>query len=260
MSSLIPPSRSEGARPAALDRRGRRLILPRHLVPVGLLLLERGDIPADNQLAPQLVELEQAGIVRDGRLHPAAHHILAPVATPSAVISVETAAETLPEISTIWRKGSRATLGASRDHTVFELHPVESGLLPFYLAALTRLGVRPDPGLVPISISSDALETALRECSGDVEAAEAALQNGGVPATSARIVARLHAAPAGSWQISTLWTENDGTVRDHSLEVIDGGGLGYWEIDRVATRRRIVHTPRPLAAVLRLLADAVPPG
>ena len=257
MSSLGRRPQSEGNAQAALDPRGRRLVLPRHLVPVGLLLLERGDIPAGNDLDSQLVELQQAGIVRDGRLHPAAHRILAPMATPSAVISVETAAATLPEISTIWRNETQATVGASRDHSVFELHPVEPGLLPFHLAALTSLGDRPNPGLDPISVGSEVLENALRTAPSDVDATAAALQRRGVRASSARIVARLHVAPSGHWQISTLWTE-DGSVNDHRLEVIDGGALGYWEV--TAALRHIVHTPRSLAAVLRLIGDAVPPG
>ncbi len=42
-----------------------------------------------------------------------------------------------------------------------------------------------------------------------------------------------------------------------SLEVIDAGALGYWEVTPLAAGR-VALTPRGLDSVLRLLADAMP--
>jgi hypothetical protein len=255
VSALAASPHADGPLPAGLDTRRPRLVLPRYLVPVGLFLLERRNLPSDHDLASEVDELERAGIVQEGRLHPVARRILAPVADPALVVSVEMSTTALPEISTIWRAGSGATLGTSLDHTVFELHPVEPDLLPFHLAAITRLRDRLDPAREIISIDAEVFDAARRAAAGDPEALRRGLHGQGVPAADAGLVARLHTEPGRRWQISTLRTERDGTVSDGCLSVIDGGEMGYWEVARIATDHRVAFSPRSTAGVLRLMAD-----
>lgn len=258
MTAQADPLPAGNPQPPLLDLARRRLILPRHLVPVGLLLLERQRIPDAPHVVPGLGELERAGIVNRGELHPVARDILRPIASPAVVVSIEIAGSGPLVIATIWRSGSRATLGMSPDRATFELYPVEPDLVPFHLAALTGAGKRPTTGRQPITIGSELLAESVCVAAVDPEDARALLQSGGLEQETAARIVQLHAASAKRWRVSTLWCEPDGFIGDRALEVIDGGPLGYWEVTGIAKDRTVVLTPRSLDSVLRLFADALP--
>lgn len=220
-----------------LDVARRRLTLPRHLVPVGLLMLQHRDATSVESIGPGLTILERAGIASNGRLHQVAERILGPVAAPAAVVSVEVRDRERISIGTFWIRGLEATVGTSQDRELFDLHSVEPGLLPFHLAALTGTTPRPMCPHPPIIIGGDDLDSARH---GDPT------------------VNQLLSAPARRWKVSTLWSEADGFVGDHTLEVLETDSLGSWELTRLPESNETVLTPRSFDSLLRLLADTVP--
>ena len=120
MTTLADRLPDEGRRAPFLDLDQRRLILPRHLVSVGLLLFEGGPVSSAPGVASGVAELERAGIVGRGKLHPVARDLLSPIASPQAVISVEIFGSGPPEIATIWCDGRRCTLGVLFGEVVLE--------------------------------------------------------------------------------------------------------------------------------------------
>jgi len=250
----------EDPRPPLLDLEQRRLILPRHLVPVGLLLFEGRRTSDAPDVATGVAELERAGIVGHGELHPFARDLLSPIASPQAVVSVEISGSGPLEIATIWCAGRRCTLGASQDRKTFELYPLEPGLIPFHLAALTRAGLRPADEKTPITIGTDLLTQTVTTAATDPDDACSRLQAQGLDADTAARIVRLLTAPSRRWRISTLWREPDGFIGDRALEIIDGGPLGYWEVTQIPKNDNVVLTPRSLDSVLRLFAAALPDG
>ncbi len=214
--------------PPTLDRTRHRLRLPRHLLPTALLLVDRRrPLPASG--TPGLASLEAAGIATGSGLHPIALRILTPVSAPRYVVSVDVFRNGLPTIATVWCSGRSATVGTSHDRRTFALDPVEPGFIPFHLAALAGVGPRPaGPGRAPTGI--------------DVRSG-----GGGEPTVEAAGI---------RWRISTLWRDPDGFVGDRSIEVIDAGPRGYWEVTTMPGSTPVL-TPRNLDSVLRLIGDAV---
>lgn len=243
----LPAEQSGQPDPPQIDIPGRRLVLPRHLVPIALMLRQR-EAAGEGGPVPGREELDRAGITRGERLHPLAHRILGPVASPHMVVSVEVTEERR-RFATIWSRRSVATLGTSHDPASFVLDELEAELLPFHLAAITRLGPRPLPKAEPIVVAP--VDLAGIPTRGSERARRTSAGVGG------DFVEDLRAASRRRWTVSTLRLDTEGSVVDSSLEAIDAGPLGYWEVTPLATDR-VVLTPRRLDSVLRLLADAMP--
>ena len=159
------------------------------------------------------------------------------------------------------RQGQRprlSHLGTSQDSKTFDLYPLEPGLIPFHLAALTRAGLRPTNEKPPITIGSDLYTRTAATAATDPDDTCSCLRTGGLDTETAVMVVRLHTTPSRGWRVSTLWREPDGFIGDRALDIIDGGPLGYWEVTPIPEDHNVVLTPRPLDSVLRLFADASP--
>lgn len=232
-----------------IDIPGRRLTLPRHLVPIALMLRRRAASAPGGDSMPGRAELENAGIAGERGLHPLAHRILTPMASPDMVVSVEVAEKGGRRFATIWGRGSAATLGTAHDGDSFVLDEIEVGLLPFHLAAVTRLEVRPPPESEPMIVAGAEV--------ADIPAGGAEPLQDGTEGSGGDLVLRLRAASRSRWTVSSLWGDAEGSVMNSSLEVIDAGPLGYWEVTHLAAGR-VALTARGLESVLRLLADATP--
>lgn len=211
-----------------------RLTLPRELVPIGLLLLEGDDPPRDPGLRSGLAALDRAGIAAGGKLDSIAADILRPLAAPWAVISVELSRPACLEIATIWIRGPGATIGTSTNRSLFDLHLAELEFLPFHLATLARLGPRPCTATEPVFV--DGTQAFAASLGDPAERLDDELTR---------------------WTVQTMWSEPGGFVGDRSVEVLDAGANGYWEVTHHGDRTLL--TPRSVDAVLRLLADSIPP-
>ena len=131
---------------ASLDSTRSRLRLPRHLVPIALLLVDYpGQLAALGTTG--LASLEAAGVATAGSLHPTALRILTPVFAPRYVVSVDVFRDDGPTIATVWCDARLATVGTSQDREIFVLDPVEPALIPFHLAALA--------GVCPLQSSTE---------------------------------------------------------------------------------------------------------
>ena len=255
MTLNLEPAAADGDGTPVIDIEHRRLVLPRHLVPIGLLLLD-GRLSRDRQgISAGLDQLEAAGIAAEGKIHPIARSILAPIADPAVVISINFPMSTTREIATVWRRGQAATVGTSRDRARFELCPIEADLIPFHLAALANLRVRPIAELEPIEIAADALAAVTRAVPASTEAAWSILRAVGLTDRAIKQLLDLQSPMARRWSVTTLWSEPDGFVGENMVEIIDGGPEGYWEVSTITADEKVIFTPRTLDAVLRLLAD-----
>jgi hypothetical protein len=212
-----------------------RLVLPRELVPVALLLLERPGITPDG-LEMQLAALKAAGIATGSGLHPAAQATIAPLARPTTVLSIEILGPR-PTISTIWIADCGATLGWSPDQMRLELMQVEPRFMPFYVAALVGLTVRVGDrlgGRAPISLPATHTNT------------------------GTDLGADLLVSPRRC-RLTSLLRSTAGSTAEQTLEVIDGGRHGYWELSYIGAHDRIVLTPRSVDNIHRLIGDATGP-
>ena len=204
-----------------------RLVLPRELVPVTLVLLDRPDRPPAG-LDRELQALERAGITAGYTLRPAARATLAPLSCPTTVVSIE-AGELERTISTVWISPKGTTLGWSPDQTTFELTNIDAPLLPFCIASLVELRVRPLRRRRPISLSSTR--------SAATSLAAELLRSG------------------RRWRLTSTAAAGDGSTTEHLVEVIDAGPDGYWEITRDTGEGGLVLTARSTDSVLRMIGD-----
>jgi hypothetical protein len=213
---------------AILDAGRGTLTLPRRLVPLVMMLGTQRPIRMDPASRRDLAELERAGIAPGRRLHPLAAGMLDVVTGPHRVITVE-AETTTSEISTIWIRGHAAVLGRPAGPDLFQLGPIEVGLLTFHLAQLVKISAQNDPGILgSVTVPSGLLDD-LADRWGQPEAIAALVADGIEPAWAERLAAA-HRDRIARWRIASLWMEPDGSAGDDELLMLDGGPSGYWQV------------------------------
>jgi hypothetical protein len=216
---------------AILDAGRGTLTLPRRLVPVAMLLRHRGRGATDAASIRGVKELERAGIAYDGRLHPMAASMLGTVTDPRLVITVEVTVDGPPEISTLWAAAGRVVLGRPVEPDLFQLSPLEPEYLPFHLAQLTRVGIRPDPPFTgSVAVPDGLLDDLATAWDSDVDGAVDRLRGAGVDPTWADRLAIAHHHRRRTWRVASLWAGPDRSAHDHELTVLDAGPAGYWVI------------------------------
>jgi len=243
---------------AVLDAGRGTLTLPRRLLPVVMLLGTRGRLGDGGSNLRDLVELERAGIAPGRRLHPLAADMLSVVTDPRRVVTVEVSRDEGIEISTIWARQGSAVLGRPAGDDLFQLGPVEVGLLPFHLAQLT--GVRPQPEAPfsgSVTVPSAVMDGLADTWSIDIDLAVAALIGEGVEPAWAERLAIAHRHRRSRWRIAALWITADGSARDDEMIMLDAGPGGYWEILADPHRLgQITFVTRRFVDVLELLHAA----
>jgi hypothetical protein len=191
-----------------------------------------------------------------------AAEMLATVTRPGLVITVEVVAVGPPEISTVWAGGGRVVLGRPVEPDLFELAPLDASLLPFHLAQLTRVGIRPDPPFVGSASVPAVLLTELETPNTiDVDLLVRRLRDAGVVQPWADRLAIAHHHRRCSWRVASLWTTSDGSARDAELRVLDAGPAGYWAItpSSEGPSRALVSVVTS-SDVIEALRRAIPPG
>ena len=242
-----------------LDVATERLVLPKHLVPVALLLMERTRLPRDDDLASEMDALATAEVTVDGALHPLVRRILSPVAAPTVVVSIRIGGAG-GKIATVWASRAGATIGESQDPAAFALAPVERHLVPFHLAGMTGTGIRPLWEGPAIRLGTARYRAVRTAAAVDANVGRVMLKAAGAADPESAVMAELLSPGAMRWCISVISSGADGFVGDRRLEVIDGDEHGYWEVTRLPADRAIVFTPRSIDMVLRMLGDIVLPG
>ena len=247
---------------AILDAGRGTLTLPRHLVPVAMLLRHRGRAATDTTSIRGVKELERAGIAYDGRLHPMAASMLGTVTDPRLVITIEVTVEGPPDISTLWAADGRVVLGRPVEPDLFQLAPLEPEYLPFHLAQLTQVGIRPDPPFTgSVTVPDGLLDDLGAAWATDVDRAVDRLRAAGVDATWADRLAIAHHHRQRTWRIASLWVGPDRSAHDHELTVLDAGPAGYWSIRPGAEGLPTVTLEvMTFSEVVDILRHAIPRG
>ena len=241
---------------AVLDAGRRTLTLPRRLVPT-VMLLGTGAAGVDRASVRDLVELERAGIAPGRRLHPLAAEMLEVVTGPRRVITVTAGLPDSQEISTIWIRSRTAVLGRPSGPDLFQLGPIELGLLPFHLAQLVELRPRPEAPFtgsvtIPVDVLDDLADTWLADPNRAAD--ELALQ--GVERTWADRLAIAHRHLHSRWRLASLWVGADGNAGDDELIVLDAGPAGHWQVLPDAdTVGQVTFATRRFVDVLELLHE-----
>lgn len=182
----------------------------------------------DARFARDVTVLRDTGIIQDNALSRPAARLIEPLASPEVLISVEISELETTRVFTVWRNSAGVTLGTSIGPETFALRMLSPSTLPFDLAAALGLQVR--PGRTSTPQFWDPGEMAHRS-----------------------------EPPGRRWRASTVWTSSDGSVCDHSIEMLDDAA-SYWEITGMDRGRLFLATPRSFDDVLRLLADLDPLG
>jgi hypothetical protein len=203
------------------------MVLPRDLVPV-CLLFHRGAPSIDARMAADAALLRDTGIVRDGSLSAPAARLIEPVASPDVLISVDVAESRGRRVFSVWRNSAGVTLGSAIGTEAFELRKLDVATIPFDLAAALELRIRQGRPTTPRFW--DRSELAARS-----------------------------KPPGRRWRASTVWTSADGSVCDHSIEIVEDA-RSYWEITAMEGRSLFLATPRTIDDVLRILGDLDPLG
>lgn len=212
-----------------LDAGRGTLTLPRRLVPIVMLLGAGGRVDATAQLR-DVVELERAGIAPGGRLHPLAAGMLRVVTDPRRVITVNVETDDRA-ISTIWVREHRAVLGRAAGSELFELRPVEVGLLTFHLAQLVRISSGRDPAYSgSVTVPAATLDALADSWKVNPEHAARRLVSEGVEPVWADRLVSAHRGRRARWRVASLWVARDGSARDEEVIVLDGADAGYWQV------------------------------
>lgn len=216
---------------AVLDAGRGTLTLPRRLVPTVMLLGTHGTAATSRVRLQDLVELERAGITTDRQLHPQAADMLDVVTTPTRVITVEVTIDERTDISTIWVRSTAAVLGRPTGPDLFQLGPLEVGLLTFHLAQLVTLGPRPDPPFAgSATVPAELLDELEPTWTEDPAHAVSCLIAEGLDPEWAERLTVVHNQRRSRWRISSLWIGEDGTPGDSEIIVLDAGVAGYWQV------------------------------
>jgi hypothetical protein len=216
---------------AILDAGRGTLTLPRRLVPTVMLLGTHGTAAAGRLRLRDLVELERAGITTDRQLHPQAADMLDVVTAPNRVISIEVTNHEHTDISTIWIRRTTAVLGRPAGSDLFQLGPIEVGLLTFHLAQLVALSPHPDiPFAGSATVPAEVLDELDDVWTEDPAHAASRLIAEGVDPQWAERLTVVHSQRRRRWRINTLWITDDGTPGDGEIIVLDAGSAGLWQV------------------------------
>ena len=241
-----------------LDAGRGTLTLPRRLVPTVMLLGSRPGTVAHGASLRDLVELERAGIAPGRRLHPLAAAMLEVITEPRHVITVHVERNEGTEISTLWIRRTDVVLGRPAGPEVFELRPLELGLLPFHLAQLVAVVPRPEPPFGgSVTVPAAVLDDGVAMAAADPDGAIAALIGEGVDEAWAGRIVVVHQRLRARWRIGSLWVGRDGTPHDDAFEVLDAGQAGYWQVLSDPTGEgSITLAKRAFTDILALLEEA----
>jgi hypothetical protein len=250
-------SRGDSQMQPVLDAGRGTLTLPRRLVPTVMLLGSRpGAVEHDASLR-DLVELERAGIAPGRRLHPLAAAMLDVITEPRHVITVHVERAEGTEISTLWIRHTDVVLGRPAGPEVFQLRPLEVGLLPFHLAQLVAVVARQEPAFDgSITIPAEVLDDGAAMAVADPDGAMAALLGEGVDAEWAERVVEIHQRMVARWRIGSLWVDRDGTPHDGAVEILDADTAGYWQVLTDPAGDTITLAARRFGDILELLGLA----
>ena len=124
-------------------------------------------------------------------------------------------------------EGNDARLVARPDH--LRTNQYRRPLLPFCIASLVELRVRPLRRRRPISLSST---------------------RGAATSLAAELL-----RSGRRWRLTSTAAAGDGSTTEHLVEVIDAGPDGYWEITRDTGEGGLVLTARSTDSVLRMIGD-----
>jgi hypothetical protein len=155
------------------------------------------------------------------------------LAAPGLHVVVERHGTEAVVIDQLWATPDHAVIAEAADAGHVELSPLQTALIPYELARLVGLALRPEPpSLHPVTVPAAAL-TAAEEAvgSGDLDGARQALTDVGVADGDADTVADLLAGRRLSWRITSVWRSSPDDVVASMLVVVDGGAAGLWLSD-----------------------------
>ena len=194
-----------------------------------VMLLAAPDHPslADPATQASLAALENAGIVRDGRLEGFPARLLGVVAAPKLRMAVESFVGAAPVLEQAWATEREGVWGAVASDGDIELAPIEPGLIPWAVARAVGLGPRQTPEGPALQAPAEALGAAtLAIGEGDADGAREALTVL-EPAAVERLLALLRERRV-SWRATSTWKGHDGAPRLSSVAVLDAGSEGLW--------------------------------
>ena len=214
---------------ATMNTGAETIRVDRAYLPLLLQLKTAGAVGTAGATAAALERLEEADVLRNGRLHPMADAILDLVAEPGLVVSVERTRAGDVAAATIWATLDGATIGSRVDRGTFELRLASTALLPFHVFQLIHLRPLPESESFEFPVPAAAMfaaEAAIR--SGNQVEAVGALAAADVAQPAD--VADLLAARVASWRIHSIWADSAGP-RTAEANGMDCGDRGHVLID-----------------------------
>ncbi len=242
--------------------------LPRRLLPFALLVADTDcdGVDPDDGLAPHLArQLRQSGVVHGHQLTPSAHTVLSVMTTATTLVSIDVTTSDRRRRTTVWAGPGGAVWSQTRNDLVVltEIGHIE---VPLLLLQVTGLASRPVPaGPTPLRFTTVELDSIRDWAAIDAGAARRLVRAatgtdpGALQFLSALCVLR------SEWSVCSSWLDPDGQPRTGTLDIIDGGDAGYWQIEHAAgvpgaatDVGTVVVTPRSTESVNRMLHRLLP--
>lgn len=241
---------------ATMNLGGETIRIDRKYMPLLLQLYGTGAVGVDDATNAALDQLEAGRILVDGELHPMAAAIMAIVADPPLVLSVERLRMGSVAASTIWANPRGAVVGTRVDSQLYELKLANTKLIPFHVFQLIHLRPLPDQKPLTAAIRPEDLLSAEQLIDrGDIEGANAALAGAGV-AEGPSIVERLRSRVA-SWTIHSVW-DQAGEVQTGAASGIDCAAMGHVLVEVDADRAELVLRSVSFQEVLEAIRETLP--
>jgi len=196
-------------------------------MPLLLQLKTTGAVGVDDTTTRALARLEAGELLRDGQLHPMADAILAIVAEPALVISVERMRLGAIAASTIWATPDGATIGTRVEGGLYELKLAATALLPFHLFQLIHLRPLPAGSSVDVTLGAETMLSAESMLArSDRGGAVTVLVDAGLGDDGAESAVQLLESRVASWRIHSLWSAEGGS-QSYEAHGMDCGVRGH---------------------------------
>jgi hypothetical protein len=200
---------------------------------IGLLLTSPDDRSLNSRRSKAVrSELEQAGIVLDGRLEGYVAQLMAVIGEPDLRLVIErfTTDDPRPGPFAAVRDDAGVWAETTRDGTT-EFTPIEPSLVPWAVARAVGLGPRQENEFDGrLELPAASLQLALdRLGKGDVERADGELmRTTSLDATERDVLCKLLVDRRLSWRAFSVWHDAAGEPQVVSVAVLDGGDSGFW--------------------------------
>ncbi|MER7396121.1 hypothetical protein ABT381_11455 [Streptomyces sp. NPDC000151] len=203
---------------------------------------ERGD-------GEGLRTLSEAGVLADGKPHPAVAPVVDAMSDPACLLSVHGAAADGSGVHGAgWLGGESAALLLDAPDDLVELTGTAPASMPAAVACVVGLAPRPVPDAAAVPLPTAEVEELFENEPHD-----------GRPLTGHSVLEAVGASAADGarwWEVATRWPDAAGTPHTRTLRVLDTAD-GLWAVIRSDSERTTLE-PVSATAVWRLLLRCFP--